>query len=554
MRVLLWLAAAVTVFAQPMPSCSAALWNPCELTFPLESGEDPARSELRIDIRSPHKDTKTLRAFRDGNALTVRFTPDELGDWDYRVTSSIKRLDGQLGKATGTASQAPGFVRTVNVHHFQTANLQPHLWMGSAIDNFVSIPRAQFDSQLAARANEKFTHIRVALDPSDDVKEAATRVRAIHDRGLVTDIAFSSFPEERRQREQFITEVVARFAAFNITWAGVPAYEKLRNARTLLKEVGTLLQQLDAYKHIRFTMADSSSSTLLSDRWMDLVSYGTPDPNIGAPEHQLIAQPAINTGLKTRADLWNATMNGQYPSSGSGRDFSVWSDILSKTRYWELEPYFDVSGGRAVAVRDVELRSGDIQEAVEYLVYLSKPGPVELTVEDHKYDVAWINPATGDRIPAKEYKGKSFAGEPPDKEHDWVLHVSREGHKEGLLKRYKFESRPIRMQTPETDSKSIPFEIEAPGGEISMSKPSLYSLKISRATRATRDLQVVWTAELTTGTAADGGRVVGTGKEGPLRLPSFYGERLPAVLSLRAAVLNANGKIYVIDRAFRIVP
>ena len=150
-------------------------------------------------------------------------------------------------------------------------------------------------------------------------------------------------------------------------------------------------------------------------------------------------------------------------------------------------------------------------------------------MEDRKYDVAWINPATGDRIPAKEYKGKSFAGEPPDKEQDWILHVSREGHKEGLLKRYKFESRPIRMQTPETDAKNIPFEIDAPSGEISMSKPPLFSLEISRATRATRELQIVWTAELTTGTA-DGGRVVGTGKEGTLRLPSFYGERLPAIL------------------------
>ena len=51
-----------------------------------------------------------------------------------------------------------------------------------------------------------------------------------------------------------------------------------------------------------------------------------------------------------------------------------------------------------------------------------------------------------------------------------------------------------------------------------------------------------------------GGRVVGAGKEGTLKLPSSYAERLPAVLSLRAAILNANGKVYVLDRAFRIVP
>ena len=137
MRVILWLGAAVLVTAQQLPTCSAPLWSPCELAFPLEAGEDPARAELRIDARSPHKDTKNLHAFRDGNALVVRFTPDEVGDWDYRITSSLKRLDGQVGKTTGTTSQAPGFVRTANVHHFQTANLQPHLWMGSEIANFI---------------------------------------------------------------------------------------------------------------------------------------------------------------------------------------------------------------------------------------------------------------------------------------------------------------------------------------------------------------------------------------------------------------------------------
>jgi hypothetical protein len=94
--------------------------------------------------------------------------------------------------------------------------------------------------------------------------------------------------------------------------------------------------------------------------------------------------------------------------------------------------------------------------------------------------------------------------------------------------------------------------MDAPAGDISMKTPSFYSLKILRPTRATRDLLVVWTAELTTG--ADGGRVVGVGKEGTLRLPAAYAEKLPAVLSLRVSLLNANGKAYVIDRAFKLVP
>ena len=551
MRVFLLIAGALPVLAQ-LPTCSAPMWSPCDLVFELQAGEDAARAELRGDFRSPHKDTKTIHAFREGNTLVLRFTPDEVGDWDYRLTSSLKRLDAQLGKANGVASDAPGFVRTANVHHFQTANLKPHLWMASEIEKFLTMPRAEFEAAVAGRAAEKFTHVRVTLEAGADLREAVERVRVIHNRGLVTDLALATIPDNRVERERYITEIAARFSAFNLTWAGVPAFEKVRNARTVLTDAAELLAKLDPYKHPRTTMAEVSSSPLLIDKWMNVVSYGTADPNVGAVEHQLTGLPGINAGIKTRADLWNATMNGQYPASGSGKVFTVWFDLMSRARYWEMEPYFDVNGGRAIAVRDAIGLFGDMEEAVEYLVYVEKPGPVELTVENHGYDVEWLNPSTGERIAAKGYKGKSFAGEPPDKERDWVLHLSREGAKEGLLKRYKFESRRNIMQKAETNPTAIPFEMDTPMGEISMRAPSFFSLKILRATRATRDLLAVWTAELTTG--ADGGQVVGMGKEGTLRLPASFAEQLPAVMSLRVSLLNANGKVYVIDHAFKLVP
>ena len=43
---------------------------------------------------------------------------------------------------------------------------------------------------------------------------------------------------------------------------------------------------------------------------------------------------------------------------------TVWFDFFSDTRHWELEPYFDVDGGRALAL-----------EGIEYVVYVEKPGP-----------------------------------------------------------------------------------------------------------------------------------------------------------------------------------
>ena len=60
-------------------------------------------------------------------------------------------------------------------------------------------------------------------------------------------------------------------------------------------------------------------------------------------------------------------MNGQYPGDGSGEYMTAWYDFMAGNRYWDLEPYFGLDGGRALAL-----------EGVEYIIYVEKPGPVEV--------------------------------------------------------------------------------------------------------------------------------------------------------------------------------
>ena len=528
-----------------LPTCIVPAWSACDMVFDLEAGENPAAVELHGEFRSP-KRTLLIRAFKDGDRRYVlRFAPTEPGDWDYRLTSTLKRLDGQIGKATATASDSPGFVKVANVHHFASEGTnKQHLWMATAIEDFVKIPRADFDHTLDQRCAEKYTHLRVTIGKDADLGEAAERIRAINARGVVADVVLGEIPADRRDREQYITDIAARFSALNITWSA-PAFENIPNGKAILKDAGTLLVKLDPYNHPRTSMAEVTSASLQGDRagqqWMGFLSYGTADPNVGAVEHQFYAMPAVNTGIQSERDLWNATMNGQYPASGSGKYMTVWFDFMSENRYWELEPYFDVDGGRAVALEDVE-----------YIVYIDKPGPVELTVEDHGYDVVWINPATGERIKAKNYKGKHFTGEPPDKSHDWVLRVSREGHKEGMLKSWKFESRRVPIQEIESNPKNMPFEVAQPDGDISMAVQPRYSLKIDRPTRATRELLVEWTGEVVLD--GEGYRVVGTGREGTMHIPKEIVHKLPGTLSVRVSILNANGKAYAIDKVYRLGP
>jgi hypothetical protein len=526
------------------PTCPATpSWSTCDLVFDLEGDEKPDAVELRAEFRSPHHRTYLMRAFRDGDRrFIIRFSPTEGGAWDYRLSSSIARFEGKLGQFNASESDSPGFVEVANVHHFRTGNGKPHLWMAAGVENFLGMPRGDLDGLIAARAKEKFTHLRVTLGDKADLVEAAERIRAINRQGLTADIMFAAIPEDWKEREIYITNVVTRLAAFNITWAGFPAYERVAHGRAILKDTGVLLKKLDPYQHPRMTMAEVTSAPLLGDAWENMIGYGTTDANIGGVEHQFYQAPALAAGIKNTHDLWNATMNGQYPGDGSGEYMTAWYDFMAGNRYWDLEPYFGLDGGRGLAL-----------EGVEYIIYVEKPGPVEVTLEHHGYDVQWINPANGERTKQKDYRGERFTGEPPDRAHDWVLHISREGEKAGMLKSVKFQSRDVPVQEITPAGEKPVFDIPEPEeNEMSIGQPLKFALKIRKDTRATRSLLVEWTAEVSAD--GEGYRVIGTGMQGTLQVPRSIVRNFPAVVSLHANIVNANGKAYLVDRIFKLVP
>jgi len=224
---------------------------------------------------------------------------------------------------------------------------------------------------------------------------------------------------------------------------------------------------------------------------------------------------------------------------------AAWFNLFSTTRFWDMEPYFDVDGGRAIAL-----------EGIEYLVYIEKPaGPVELLVEKHGYDVYWIHPATGEAIRPKdkEWKGEKFVGEPPSQTQDWILHLSRDGKKEGMARSYKFEARPVPVQELESGEKMVPFALAEPQNDvISVSKSTLFEVKLKRQTRATRSMSYLITGEVTTN--GHGYRVLATGAKGQFRIPPELAKSGGSVMVLRVTGLNANGKAYALDRVFRLVP
>jgi hypothetical protein len=551
-------------------------YSPCDIVFDV-AGADPAKAlDLHAEVRSPHHDTVRADAFWDGGTKWVtRVTPTEDGEYTFRVTGSVAALNGKQGTFKTTPNNKPGWLRAANLHHWafvEGNQLTPHLWMGGVVDNFAQMDAARWNSLVDNRAAQHFNHLAITLvDESaaaafrtpEFFRAAEEKIRYANDHGIIVDIAFfgpngllNRLLPTNADRRQWFANALARLTPFDVTWQGLEAWETYDNGRALLKEIAEYLTALDPYKHTRSSRAQVGSASFTDDGWLRYRSYQTADDQIAIVDQQIYQFPAVNNfgaGLSDdaafRRTLWRTTMAGQYPATAvpneaAANAMKIWYEFITTTRHWELEPWFDVENGRALAL-----------DGIEYIVYVEKPGTVNLTVEPHGYDAEWINPATGEHIKSKEKnKGENYTFTTPDSTHDWILHVSREGTKAGMLKSVKYDSRevPAELQVPEGNPEKIPFDIIAPaeGETLSLAKPAHFAIKLKRDTRALRDMVYEWTAEVTTGER--GYRVAGTGPEGTLNLPANLAPEFPALVHLKIMAVNGLGKLYIVDRNYTL--
>ena len=563
----------------PLCTEGAKTFLPCELTFPFQPSDLPASQSpfsndlLRVEFRSPSHQTVLMHAFADG-LLRVRFSPTEPGQWAYRVSSDIARYNDKEGTFTAADSGLTGMVNVANLRHWRTTNKQPHLWLGVSAP-FLSLQQTNFETWLDARKHDGFTHVRGplltgsgTLKPfdSDGRPNSAyfaaldDRLLAAANRGFTLDLllADQSFAQtgyfaDFDRHEALVRYLVARYGGLNVTWQGIEDFEKTPNARALLKDLGQWLQKEDGFHHPRSSDARNSSFPLDADGWLDFNIESSPDPQLGAVDHQFTQSPEIHA-IRTaepdqfRHELWDATTNGEYPSvsyesvenEANVKALQTWFHVMSGTRHWEFEPYFDVSGARAVGLNEVE-----------YLAYARDPGIVEINLPRHKYNPFWVNPGTGEEIDLKNYRGEVFSRPTPDNSHDWILQVPREGKKESMLKYFYFESEDPPVQEIETDSAKIPFEIAEPVGDrIGGKQPAKFAVKLLKANRASRTMEYAWWGEVIE--SGLGARLLGLGSSGTLTIPEEFRKTPGAVMNLRLLAINANGKAYELDKVYQL--
>ena len=582
------------------PCAGTPVFSPCEMVFELtdqQTASHPnpyASVDLRVELRSPRHRTYPMPAFWDGGRrMVIRMTPTEPGDWDWHLTSNIAEWNDKEGSFTAAASENQGFLRVANVHHFAYVDSNhAHLWMGASEPLLLALDDAEFRAVADARAAQKFNHLRFlvsapglgsAWDSSGQpnppyFQRLDERIRYLNAKGIIADLILcggpryleTAFPTPA-DRRLMVRYLAGRYAGLNVTWQGVDYFEDYPDGRALLQELGKALKEMDGYHHPRTSGAHVTSAPLLDDGWEDVAAYGSADDNVIAIEHQLypVPQVALDLGHEDsgagksgaqdvdpavfRHHLWNATMDGAYvtyANTGSGARFAqspgakamtAWWDMMSGTRHWDLEPYYDVDGGRALALEDTE-----------YLVYIEKPGPIELSVENHTYDVIWMDPADGTTMVAKKFHGERFTAEPPDKYHDWVLHVVREGTLQSMNKSYYFESKDVQMQEVEVNPPKVPFDVVQPKQDaLHAGQATPYATTIKKATRATRSMMWLWTGEVT----ADhrGYRVLATGQKGTFTPQIGLAFHYPATMLMKVYGMNSYGKVYLVSKGFDLL-
>ncbi|MBV9508173.1 MAG: DUF5060 domain-containing protein, partial [Acidobacteriia bacterium] len=259
---LLVLASALSTLSAQEACNNTPAYSTCDMVFELSSTDGRTHANpyadvnLQIEFRSPRHRTISIPGFWDGGQkMVVRFAPTEPGEWAYLVTSNVAAWEGKTGTFTAAASEAPGFVRLANVHHWAyTERNLPHLWMGATELDFASLEESAFRALTDARAAQKFNHLRGLIlgggsgtgftaqglpDPAY-FRRLEERIRYLNQKGIVADLIFAAGPgalvklfPNREQRRLFVRYVAGRYDAFNVTWEPVAQFEDYLDARAV---------------------------------------------------------------------------------------------------------------------------------------------------------------------------------------------------------------------------------------------------------------------------------------------------------------------------------
>ncbi|WP_020616476.1 DUF5605 domain-containing protein [Paenibacillus daejeonensis] len=267
-------------------------WDLFELTM-----EGPQEGNPFLDVTlealflSPSGTSFCVRGFYDGEGrYSVRFMPEETGEWSYRTDSSTAALSGREGHFTckPTTGNNHGPVRVRHQFHFGYADGTPYLPMGTTCYAWTHQDEALQEETLVTLKNGPFNKMRMCVFPKsyqyneneppyhafegsqetgwDErrfnpafFRHLEQRIADLRDLGIEADLILFH-PYDRwgyaklspETDDRYLRYITARLSAYrNVWWSLANEYDLMKSKTTEdWERFATIVTDHDPYSHL----------------------------------------------------------------------------------------------------------------------------------------------------------------------------------------------------------------------------------------------------------------------------------------------------------------
>jgi len=267
--------------------------------------------------------TKEIVGFYDGdNKWKIRFMPEELGEYYFKINSNIKEFDGKEGEfeSIEPSENNHGPVRVANKYHFSYADGTPFFVMGTTAYAWTYMPEEIRAKTLKSFEQYGFNKIRMLVFPkyytgqrsnldvsyeppvwpfegeplNFDFRKPNPKyyqnfencIYELMKRNIQADvILFHPYDKwgisEKMSIDDmliYIKYVVARFSAFrNVWWSLANEYNLLPFSLDTWDLIGSYLHAIDPYKHLISIHNLPMAPVYPNREWLTHISYQHPN-------------------------------------------------------------------------------------------------------------------------------------------------------------------------------------------------------------------------------------------------------------------------------------
>lgn len=364
-------------------------WDVHEIMLP-----GPATGNPYVDVTLSAEFTQGTRhvkvsGFYDGSGIyRIRFSPDELGIWEFETQSNVADLNERRGsfECIAPAGNNHGPVRIVNTYYLEYADGTPFYSVGTTAYQWTSVKQTIQDQTVNTLAGAPFNKIRMCVFPKsyrygndtepwqypfvssvditkpnyDFFQNFDKRVRQLMELGIQADVilfhpydrwGYLTMGKENNAR--YVRYMIARISAYrNVWWSLANEWDIPRIKDEIdWEQIGTILQNEDPQQHLRSIHNWSGSEDHFYDHtrpWITHVSMQTSQFYNAIKWRDRYRKPLLFDEMRYEGDVpstwgnltaeemfsyfWMAGLSGSYGMHGD--TFRNNADRETEVRWW----------------------------------------------------------------------------------------------------------------------------------------------------------------------------------------------------------------------------